>query len=112
MTDVRVEDQAGVRTITLDRPASRNGLTLEVVQELGKAVREVPDAIRTVVVTGANGSFCSGLDLKDAMQRGPRPPAEIDRGLREDFHGLIRGLVESTRPTIAMVDGPAVGFGC
>ena len=42
------------------------------------------------------------------MQPGP----EIERGLREGFHGMIRALVESDRPTIAAVDGAAAGFGC
>ncbi|MGE0870884.1 MAG: enoyl-CoA hydratase/isomerase family protein [Kofleriaceae bacterium] len=112
MTDVIIDDRDGVRTVTLDRPGSRNGLTLEVVRQLRDAVRDAPAPVRVIVMTGANGSFCSGLDLKDAMQRGPRPPGEVEQGLREDFHGLIRGLIESPRPTIAQVDGPAVGFGC
>jgi 2-(1,2-epoxy-1,2-dihydrophenyl)acetyl-CoA isomerase len=111
-SDVTIDDRGAVRTITLDRPGSRNALTLEVAHQLGTAVREAAEPIRAIVITGANGAFCSGLDLKDAMQRGPQPPAEVERGLRENFHGLIRGLIESPRPTIALVDGPAVGFGC
>ncbi len=112
MTDLQLDDRDGVRTITLDRAQSRNGLTTEVCQRLAAAVRGVPGEVHAIVVTGANGAFCSGLDLKEAMQRGIPAAADIERDLREHFHGVIRALVESDRPTIALVDGPAAGFGC
>ena len=106
-SEVRVEDRAGVRTITLDRPESRNGLTPEVGLALAAAIREAQP--RCIVLTGANGAFCSGLDLKDAMKRGIGSPQS---DLREAFHGMIRALVGAPCPTIAAVDGAAVGFGC
>lgn len=112
MTDLTIDDRGAVRTITLDRPESRNGVTIEVVQAYAQAIRDVPQTVRTIVIAGANGAFCSGLDLKDAMRRGVKPGPEVERGLREDFHGLIRALIESDRPTIAAVDGAAAGFGC
>ena len=110
--EVRVEDRGAVRTITLDRPRSKNGLTLEVARELAAAVRGAVDPIRAIVLTGANGAFCSGLDLTDAMRRGIQPGPEVERGLRDSFHGAIRAIVASDRPTIAAVDGAAAGFGC
>jgi len=112
MTDLQLDDRDGVRTITLHRPASRNGLTAELCDRIAAAVRGVPAEVRAIIVTGAGGAFCSGLDLKDAMQRGLSPGPELERGLREQFHGAIRALVESDRPTIALVDGAAAGFGC
>lgn len=112
MTDLHVEDRAAVRTLTLDRPESRNGLTVDLVQRIAAAVREAPPEIRAIVVTGANGAFCSGLDLKEAMRRGIQPGPQLESDLREHFHGAIRALVESDRPTIAAVDGAAAGFGC
>lgn len=112
MSELVVVDAAGVRTITLDRPASRNGLTVEVVQRYRDAVRDVPAEIRAIVITGANGAFCSGLDLREGVARAMTRGPELERGLREDFHGLIRALVDSDRPTIAAVDGAAAGFGC
>ncbi|HZJ67746.1 MAG TPA: enoyl-CoA hydratase-related protein [Kofleriaceae bacterium] len=112
MTDVKIEDRDAVRTIAIDRPSSRNGLTTTVVEDIAAAVRGVPADVRAIVLTGANGAFCSGLDLKDAMQRGFQSGPDLERGLRESFHGAIRSLVESDRPTIALVDGAAAGFGC
>lgn len=112
MTDLHLDDRDGVRTITLDRPASRNGLTTDVCDRIAMAVRDVPVDARVIVLTGAHGAFCSGLDLKDAMARGVVSGPALERGLRESFHGVIRALVESERPTIALVDGAAAGFGC
>ena len=112
MSDLTIDDRDGVRTITLDRPESRNGLTVDVVQRYRDAIRGVPDTVRAIVITGGSGAFCSGLDLKDALSRSLASGPELERGLREDFHGLIRALVESDRPTIAAVDGAAAGFGC
>lgn len=111
-SDVRIDDRDRVRTITIDRPGSRNGLTTKVCDDIAAAVRGAPPDIRAIVLTGANGAFCSGLDLKDAMARGIQAGPDLERGLRESFHGVIRSLVESDRPTIALVDGAAAGFGC
>lgn len=112
MTDLHVEDRDRVRTLTLDRPASKNGLTVELTQRIAAAVGEAPEPIRAIVLTGANAAFCSGLDLKDAMVRGMQPGPELERGLRDGFHAAIRAIVTSDRPTIAAVDGAAAGFGC
>jgi 2-(1,2-epoxy-1,2-dihydrophenyl)acetyl-CoA isomerase len=109
--EVHVTDDAGVRWIELDRPASRNGLTIEVNQAMIAAIQGATDA-RVIVLGGAGGCFCSGLDLKDAMRRGPRPPAETERDLRAHFHGLVLAVRRAPQPTIAAVDGAAAGFGC
>jgi 2-(1,2-epoxy-1,2-dihydrophenyl)acetyl-CoA isomerase len=111
VTELHVEDHHAVRTITLDRPASKNGLTAELGRRIVDAIH-VPTPIRAIVLAGAHGAFCSGLDLKDAMRRGLVPGPELEREMKEAFHGAIRALVESPHPTIAAVDGPAVGFGC
>ncbi|HEU0033685.1 MAG TPA: enoyl-CoA hydratase-related protein [Kofleriaceae bacterium] len=112
MTDLVVEDRGAVRTLTLNRPESRNGLTVELTQQIAAGVRDVPDAIRAIVITGAGGAFCSGLDLKDAMRRGLQPGPQVERDLREHFHGAITAITSSDRPTIASLDGAAAGFGC
>jgi enoyl-CoA hydratase/carnithine racemase len=112
VTDLVLEDRGSVRFLTIDRPESRNGLTVDLVYRLGAAIREAPPEVRVIVLGGANGAFCSGLDLKDAMKRGLTPGPAIDKDLREGFHGVIRTLVDNDRPTIAVVDGAAAGFGC
>jgi enoyl-CoA hydratase/carnithine racemase len=109
---LHVTDRAGARWIELDRPASRNGLTPETVRGIAAAVTEVPAEIRVIALAGRGGCFSSGLDLKDAMQRGLRSSEDVEQDLRDGFHGAIRALVTSARPTVALVDGAAAGFGC
>lgn len=112
MSEVRVDDRDRVRWITLDRSESRNGLTPEVNRRIIEALAEVNGApdLRAVVLAGAGGNFCSGLDLKTAgaLLAGP----EALRGdLRAYFHGLIRAVRALEVPSIAAIDGAAVGFG-
>jgi enoyl-CoA hydratase/carnithine racemase len=110
---VRVTDRDQVRWIELRRPESRNGLTVETNRMLIAARGgAVPAGARAVVLTGADGHFCSGLDLKEALRTGPRPPADLDRDMRTHFHGLIRAVRAVDAPVVAAVDGPAVGYGC
>lgn len=121
-TDLEVSDRDAIRCLTLNRPQSKNGLTIElcsaVIQALDEAGRD--PAVRTVVLTGRGESFCSGLDLKAAValvqslqnsgEGGGVGPG--DQLLRERFHGMIRAVRRVEKPVVALLDGPAVGFGC
>jgi 2-(1,2-epoxy-1,2-dihydrophenyl)acetyl-CoA isomerase len=110
---VLVTDRDQVRWIQLCRPESRNGLTIDTNRALIAALEGATAAgARAVVVAGTGGHFCSGLDLKEAMRTGPRPPADMERDMRAYFHGLIRAARAVDAPVVAAVDGPAVGFGC
>lgn len=110
-TDLLVVDRGPVRTITLDRTDSKNGLTHELCLQIVGAITGGTSA-NAFVLAGAPGAFCSGLDLKDAMKRGLQPGPELRKNMSESFHGVIRALRTCGVPTIAAVDGPAVGFGC
>ncbi len=112
--DVVVTDEAGVRTIAINRPERKNALTIEVNAEIIAALTSVTEAagIRVVVLTGNGGSFCSGLDLKDAMQRGAVAGPEMEERGRKYFHGMIRAVRAAPMPVIAAVDGVAAGYGC
>ena len=111
--EVRISDRDGVRCIELCRPRSKNGLTLDTNQAIIDALGEASEReeLRAVILTGAEGNFCSGLDLKDALKRGPQTPATMAENLDRYFHGLIRAIAGSPLPTIAAIDGVAVGFG-
>lgn len=118
-TIVRIDDREGVRTITLDGQATKNALTQETAQDIARAIRgESPldvaegAAPRVIVLTGAHGAFCSGLDLKHAAQTGIQPGPELRERMRASFHAAIRALRTCGKPTIAAVDGVAAGFGC
>ena len=101
-----VED--GVATITLNRPEVMNGLNAQMRAELLHALRNLPESVRVVVLTGAGRAFCSGQDLGDR-----RTAADIDleRTLREEYEPLLRAIYDCPIPTIAAVNGAAAGAG-
>ena len=103
----------GVRTIALARPEVKNALTREVVLRMVDIFREATadPATRVVLLTGDGGSFCSGVDLKLAMTDPAALASSPDDAL-DLFLGLVRALWAFPRPVVALVDGPAVGFGC
>lgn len=112
MAEVLTTDEAKVRWITLNRPETRNALTTQVNDAVRAAVESAPAAgARVVVLTGAGGAFSSGLDLRVAAEEG-MDPDRIESRMRTHFHGLIRSIRACPVPTVAVVDGPAAGFGC
>jgi enoyl-CoA hydratase/carnithine racemase len=107
---VTTRDEDRVRWIVLDRPESKNGLTVEVNGQIIAALEAAgaDDDIRVVALFGARGNFCSGLDLRSA----PGAADDIEGNLRRWFHGLIRAVRACPKPVVAVVDGAAVGYGC
>lgn len=110
-TPFRVEMDAGVAVITLDRPDRLNALTFAVYQELGAWFRRPDTAVRAIVITGAGRGFCSGGDVEDIIgQLFDRDAAGL-----LTFARLTGELVNAMRahpaPIIAAVNGVAAGAG-
>jgi 2-(1,2-epoxy-1,2-dihydrophenyl)acetyl-CoA isomerase len=107
-----VEREAGVVTVTLNRPERKNALTEQMAGELVEtfvAVSADPDD-RVLVLTGAGGAFCSGADIGgDGVAPGTEPPHRPHR-LRNMQRAAL-ALHEVGKPTIAKVRGVAVGAG-
>ena len=106
-----------VATITLNRPERKNPLTLESYRELTDifiALQTITD-VRAVVITGAEGNFCSGGDVHDIIGRlvDMKRANETDRLL--EFTQMTGDLVKAMRacpqPIVAAVDGICVGAG-
>ncbi len=110
-TEVTTERVARTLIVTLARPEARNALTIDVVRALRAALEEATEdaAVRCVVLTGGGGHFCAGADLRKNMED-PTVMQKADEYI-DEFHGLIRAIVRCPKPTVAMVDGAAVGFG-
>ncbi len=106
-----------VGRITLDRPEARNALTVEMRDDLASAVRQARSdpAVRSVLITGTGGSFCAGMDLRASTvsQAGTSgfDPRSTSEALRVGVQAIIRELWELDKPTVAAVDGGAVGPG-
>jgi enoyl-CoA hydratase/carnithine racemase len=105
-----LEERAGpVAILTLNVPARRNALSAALRQRLADRLRaiETDPEVRSIVLTGAGGTFCSGGDLTD-MQVTDLAGA---RARMEATHQLVRALVKSAKPIVAAVEGWAAGAG-
>lgn len=107
---LHVEDQGLVRRITLDRPDCKNGLTPAIAEAMTEAVHLARDK-RVIILGGKNGAFCSGLDLRVAVEMGPQLLANAEEHLA-GFQRLADAIARSQAIVVAAVDGPAAGFGC
>ena len=98
-----------IATITLNRPERRNALNTAMLDELRRRFDELErDArVRVVVLRGAGTAFCSGRDLEE-MSRRQRDAQEPEA----DVISLFQHIEASSRPSIAMVHGPAYAGGC
>jgi len=102
---------AGLATITLNRPDKRNAISYELIEDLLGALREVAQSqARVLILTGAGKAFCSGMDLeslKNLIGRSPQQNVEDSTAMAS----LFRSLYEFPRPTIAVVNGAAIAGG-
>ena len=108
MEMIRTEIHNAVAIVTLNRPEARNALTSGMLRDLSDIMTNLDedDAIRCVILTGADPAFCAGLDLKDL--------ANTYNGAtnRTTSDGEIRGLMPvMATPVIGAVNGPAVTGG-
>ena len=110
--DALLEQRGHTLIVTMNRPASRNALSTEMLAIMVEAWNRVdtdPD-IRSCILTGAGGYFCAGMDLKaatakppgDSFKDGSYDPSRID--------ALLKGR-RLTKPLIAAVEGPAIAGG-
>ena len=93
-----------VLVLTLNRPAARNALNVELTNALMSAVAEldVDDSLRAAVLTGSDPAFCAGLDLKAFS--GPASP----RGIVGEF---LRSFPQRRKPVIGAINGPTMTGG-
>jgi 2-(1,2-epoxy-1,2-dihydrophenyl)acetyl-CoA isomerase len=107
----------GIATLTLNRPASRNSLTTEILFELAQAMPRLAQdpAVRLVVLTGKGGAFCAGGDVKGFASRAAdssnAPTFEQSAQTLRARMEVCRWLHEMPKPTLAVISGPAAGAG-
>ena len=108
---LKVERRGRVEVLTLDDPGRRNALSTEMVDGIAAAVQaaEADDEVGALVVTGTPPAFCSGADTSSigAMSGSSGRDAPDVSNIYEGFLSIRR----CTLPTVAAVNGPAVGAG-
>lgn len=100
---------ASTLRLTFHRPEKKNALDRALVRAFSEALTVAArDAtIRVILLTGSGGAFCSGADLSSIE----KPNSEEVEARIDEFHAMIWRIVDAPQPVIAVVDGPAVGFG-
>lgn len=109
---VTVELRAGVAWLTIDNPARRNALNVELAARLSDhiAAADGDDAVGALVITGAGQAFCAGGDRRTLVAAGRADAAERRRILEALYRPFL-ALRDARKPSIAVVRGAAVGAG-
>ncbi|MFQ5417123.1 MAG: enoyl-CoA hydratase/isomerase family protein, partial [Myxococcota bacterium] len=110
MDPVTLERRGAVALLTLDRPEARNALTSAALRAVVDRCDEIAadSDVRAVVVTGTGRAFAAGADIEEMSRFGP---LEAERFSRLG-HRAMASLEELAVPTIAAVNGYALGGGC
>ena len=105
---VLIDSDDGIVTVTLNRPQARNALSVALIDALGAAIEQVErEPARVLILAGAGSVFCAGMDLKGVLADAA--------GMRRMLRGLSQVMRRIRRlpiPTIAQVQGAAIGGGC
>lgn len=111
-SSLHTQVEAGVAWITLNRPEQRNALDIPTLRQLHAALEayNADPAVRAVVLTGSGRSFCAGADLAEWAEAQARGALET-YGWTETAHALMQRLHSLEKPTIAAINGTAVGAG-
>jgi enoyl-CoA hydratase len=110
---IRVEVAGGIGRLTLDRPEERNAMTLEMGREIERAVAafNADTNVRVVIVTGAGKAFSAGGNLKTLGREAGLSSDAPDLGGGETFYKAFLSVRDLAVPSIAAVNGHAIGAG-
>jgi enoyl-CoA hydratase/carnithine racemase len=105
------EDDAGITTLTLNRPAQYNALSTEMLGELQAALDDIDadDSVRVVVIAAKGKAFCPGHDLKQMRSSEER---EFHQALFDQCSRMMLTINRLRQPVIARVQGIATAAGC
>jgi enoyl-CoA hydratase/carnithine racemase len=110
--NIAVHRESHVVTVTIDRPETKNGCTGSMWVAIGAIFQDIRySGARAVVLTGANGEFCSGADLSGAgAGESPGPRASMVDAMRV-LSDVVLSVHSCPIPVVAKVDGLCVGAG-
>ena len=104
---------AGVLTLTLDRPDKRNALSSALIEALLAAVEraDLDAQVRVLVLKGAGKDFCAGADLEELLASADNDPADNERSALR-MGALFQALRALPKPVVAVVQGRVLAGGC
>jgi 2-(1,2-epoxy-1,2-dihydrophenyl)acetyl-CoA isomerase len=104
---------AGVLTLTLNRPEALNALNRDMTRSLRDAMEEAARdrTVGVVIITGAGRAFCAGADLKEVVARRDAGERDLGEDLRTNYTPMIRAIRACPKPVIAALNGTAAGAG-
>jgi 2-(1,2-epoxy-1,2-dihydrophenyl)acetyl-CoA isomerase len=112
-TTIEFDIAEGAARLTLNRPARLNAFTVEMHEEIQKALDAVDNdrSVRVLLMTGAGRAFCAGQDLSDRSVAPDAPGVDHGESLEKRYNPLIRRLTGLNIPVICAVNGVAAGAG-
>jgi len=110
---ILIEETGQTKKIILNRPDKRNSLDEEMIFELTDVFKffSEDDNIKSIILTGAGGNFCSGLFL-DYLQKISEYDILQNKADSQKFKSMLLSIYHCAKPVIAMVDGYALAGGC
>ena len=111
---INVTEEAGIQTITLNRPEKLNAFAGHMRRDLAEALEAAASdrAVHVVIITGAGRAFCAGGDVGAMAELIESGDAEEFSRLLGSARRVITSIRQMTKPVIAAVNGPASGAGC
>lgn len=109
---VKVQIEAGIAWVTLNRPEKRNAMNPALNAEMIKVLDEIEedDSAAVLVLTGAGDAFSAGMDLKEYFRETDKAPSGVQIRVRRDANQWQwKRLMTYSKPTIAMVNGWCFG---
>ena len=109
---VEVEQRGAAACVWMNRPELHNALNEDLIAELTQTFRAADEdpTVRVLVLTGRGKSFCAGADIESMRRQGVASPHENLENARK-LAEMFRAIAESKKPTIARVNGAAIGGG-
>ncbi len=103
----RVEIDGDIATIIFDRPEKRNAMNEALIEDLDAFFSKPPEGVNAVILTGAGGHYCSGLDLAEHEQRAPVAGVYHSR----NWHRVADLIEFGPLPVISAMTGAVIGGG-
>lgn len=102
-----VEIDGPIATLTMNRPAKRNAMCDELLDEIDVFFANPPEGVRVVILTGTAGHFCSGLDLSEHVARNAEGTMRHSR----NWHRVMDAIQSSGLPVVSAMFGAVIGGG-